>query len=478
MTTQADFPTSIPDIAGDFRDERASNTGFMPGPPLREGSVPSNQSDRGNTFPNRASSAANTLKENRKIVTIILRYLNNRKDLLTVLRVCRTWSEWAAELLWYKVDFYMHSHHWQLLRTLESPNPTFPYSKFIRRANLFSLEPFFVDSMLPTLSQCEFLERLTLNGCTCLASVVLEDILNSWPNLVSIDLTNVRNVTNVAIISLTKTSSNLLGINLNGCKRLGDPAFISLAENCSGLRRVKLGRSDLVTDIGVFAVVKGCPLLVELDVHGCSNITDIAIRAVWTHSRNMRELRLAGCDTLTDLAFPSKVEVNEPDDTPQLEDQKNHGADFSGQGERSGLSVAATEDHAVSTDPPQSVSEGKELANTDPQLSVSSLPGLTSVELCPFVIHQGLTNLRYLDLSSCTLITDIAIEGVIACAPGLRTLVLKGCTLLTDRSVEAICKLGRSLHYLTLAHVEQITDESIKDLTRSCNMLRYVDFEC
>ena len=107
MTTQADFPTSIPHITGHFRDERAGNTGFMPGPPLREGSVPSSQS-RENSFPNRASSLAKTLKENRKIVTIILRYLNNRKDLPTVLRVCRTWSEWAAELLWYKVDFSIY----------------------------------------------------------------------------------------------------------------------------------------------------------------------------------------------------------------------------------------------------------------------------------------------------------------------------------------------------------------------------------
>ncbi|KAJ2935895.1 hypothetical protein H1R20_g1199, partial [Candolleomyces eurysporus] len=145
---------------------------------------------------------------------------------------------------------------------------------------------------------------------------------------------------------------------------------------------------------------------------------------MWTHSRNMRDLHLAGCDTLTDLAFPSNVEVDlEPDDTPQLEDQKNHGANLLGQGELSGLSVATTEGHAVNADPPQSVLEGKELANTDPQLSVPSLPGLTSVELCPLVIHQASTTLRSLDLSSCTQITDIAIEDVIACAPRLRTLV-------------------------------------------------------
>ncbi|KAJ2925664.1 hypothetical protein H1R20_g11430, partial [Candolleomyces eurysporus] len=190
----------------------------------------------------------------------------------------------------------------------------------------------------------------------------------------------------------------------------------------------------------------------------------------------MRELCLEFCDALTDLAFPSKVEVDEPGDAPQ--DQKEDNADLSGQGERSTLSVSSAEGLVVNTDPPQSILESKELASTEPQGSVSSLPGLTAVDLCPLVVHQGLTNLRLLNLSCCTRITDVAIEGIIACAPGLRTLALKRCPLLTDRSVKAICNLGRSLHYLNLAHVEQITEESVKRLAQSCNRLRYVDFSC
>jgi F-box and leucine-rich repeat protein GRR1 len=217
--------------------------------------------------------------------------------------------------------------------------------------------------MLTTFSRCELLERMTLIRCQRLESAALEATLKSWPNLVSIDLTDVPTVTNEVIVSLTETSHKLLGINSTGCKLLGDPALISLAKNCPDLCRLKMGGCDLVTDIGISAVVNGCPELLELDIHRCSGITDIAIRAVWTHSRGMRELRLSSCDALTDLAFPTYVVVDsESEDVPH--NQKDTNADLSGRGESSRPSVVAAEDGAVNTDPPQSTSEEKNVAST------------------------------------------------------------------------------------------------------------------
>ncbi|KAJ2925665.1 hypothetical protein H1R20_g11431, partial [Candolleomyces eurysporus] len=313
--------------------------------------------------------------------------------------------------------------------------------------------------MLITLSRCELLERLVLDGCKQLTSAALEATLSSWPNLITIDLTDVFEVTNKAIISLAETSNKLQGVDLSRCRFLGDPVLIALAKNCPDLRRFKIGGSDLVTDIGVSAVVNGCPLLLKLDVRGCSSITDTAIREMWTHSPYMQELHLEFCDALTDLAFPSKVEIAKPGDP---RDQKDDNAE--------GL--------VANTDPPQLVSEAKELANVEPQESLLSLPGLTSVELCTLVVHQFSKNLQSLSLSSCTRITDLAIEGIVTCAPGLRELRLRKCSLLTDRSVETICKLGHSLHYLDLAHVNQITNEAVKKLAQSCTGLKDVDFTC
>ncbi|KAJ2925666.1 hypothetical protein H1R20_g11432, partial [Candolleomyces eurysporus] len=351
-----------------------------------------------------------------------------------------------------------------MVRTLESPNPTLAYHKLIRRLNFVAPAPWIGDSTLTALSQCDLLERLTLHGSKRLSAPALEATLTSWPNLISIDLTNVAEVTNEAIILLAAVSNKLQGVNLNGCKIPGDPALIALAKNCPSLCRLRMGASDLVTDTGVSAIVKGCPRLLELDLHRCQNITNIA-------------LDLAFCGSLTDLAFPFTIRVVEAGDAPR--DQERDNAGLPGQGEHDaakGQEVADVEGRPVETDRPEVVPEVRETASIDPQEHVSSLPGLSTIDLCPLTVHQALESLRILDLSSCIQITDNAIEGITSCAPRLRNLVLSKCALLTDRSVEAICKLGRALHYLNLAHVDQITDHAVIKLAQSCTRLKYVDF--
>ncbi|RXW16107.1 hypothetical protein EST38_g9752 [Candolleomyces aberdarensis] len=457
MTAQADVST-IPDLAsgpGDdssyraSRDaEKARNPGFVPGPPLRKGlseSVPLDQL-REDLFANHAPPSPNSFKDNRKIVTIVL-----------------------SRNIVVQAGFAQLDHLAEDGSHIGEPSPTFTYSKLIRRLNLTGLGPFVWDSTLANLSRCEFLERLTLNGCKLLNRDALEATLKSWPNLIAIDLTNVSGTTNEAIISLTEISNKLKGVNLNGCRVPGDPALIALAKNCPELRRLKMGGSDLVTDVGISAVVKGCPLLLELDAHGCGNITDIAVREVWTRARRMRQLCLASCDRLTDLAFPSTVKIGEAGDAPRDQDEDN--TSILGQREHNaarGQEAAEAEGCSVVTDPAEVVPEVQELAIVDPP----------TIGLCPLTVHQTSESLRILDLSSCTQITDNAIEGIISCAPKLRNIVLRKCALLTDRSVEAICKLGRALHNLDLAHVRQITDEAVKKLVQSCTRLRYVDFAC
>ncbi|KAJ2915720.1 hypothetical protein MD484_g4686, partial [Candolleomyces efflorescens] len=428
---------------------------MTPGPPLRAGlsepMFPSQPEGNPSPITFNCSATSTSLRENRRIVTNIL----------------RMWSRWAAEILWYKPDLSSSASLQKMLRTLESPSPIFAYSQLIRRLNFTSPRLSVSDLALTTLSRCELLESLYLNKCEKLTSVSLETALNSWPNLLFIDLTGVFEVNNEAIISLAETSHKLKGINLNGCKSPGNPALIALSLNCPDLHRLKMGGSDLVTDVGISAVVRGCPLLSDLDVQGCSSVTDTAIRAVWTHSHNIQQVRLASCNALTDLAFPSTIEGD---------DQKDDSDDLWCFEERGRMFVVAP-DPAVITEPPQSISKGNEVEMIDGQED-SVFPGLTLVELCPLVIHQRSRSLRFLDLSHCEQITDVAIEGIVAWAPKLSSLVLARCSLLTDQSVEAISKLGRSLHHLNLAHVDQITDESVKKLARSCNKLTHADFAC
>lgn len=92
--------------------------------------------------------------------------------------------------------------------------------------------------------------------------------------------------------------------------------------------------------------------------------------------------------------------------------------------------------------------------------------------------QQMYENLRILDLTSCSRLTDRAVEKIIDVAPKLRNLVLAKCNNITDAAVCAISRLGKNLHFLHLGHCRHITDEAVKILVQRCNRIRYIDLGC
>ncbi|KAF8195711.1 hypothetical protein K438DRAFT_1826391 [Mycena galopus ATCC 62051] len=356
----------------------------------------------------------------------ILKHLHAVKDLHTALQVSRTWCECSVELLWHKPAFPKYETLAKMAALLDSPDQTFTYANFIRRLNLLSLGKDLRDRTFTILAHCDRLERLTLVNCDHISGDALNQVLPCFSNLVAIDLTGVANTTNTAIVGLATAATRLQGINLAGCKRVSDRGILALAANCPLLRRVKLSGLELLTDRSVSALAQSCPLLLEIDLNHCKLITDISIRDIWTHSNHMREMRLSHCPELTDAAFPAPIKTD---------------------------------------------SSGVEAPNPFP----STAPTSTD-ELPPLVLNTTFEHLRMLDLTACALVTDDAVDGIIAHAPRIRNLVLSKCGLLTDRSVENICKLGRYLHYLHLGHAAKITDRSVRTLARSCTRLRYIDF--
>ncbi|KAJ7781066.1 hypothetical protein B0H16DRAFT_1658729 [Mycena metata] len=354
----------------------------------------------------------------------ILKHLHAVRDLFTALQVSRTWCECSVELLWHKPAFPNYDILAKMAALLDSPDQTFTYASFIRRLNLLSLGKDLRDRTFTILARCDRLERLTLVNCDHISADALNQVLPCFANLVAIDLTGVGNTSNTAIVGLAAAAVRLQGINLAGCKRVSDRGILALAANCPLLRRVKLSGLEQLTDRAVSALALSCPLLLEIDLNHCKLITDVSIRDIWSHSNHMREMRLSHCPELTDAAFPAPVKPDAPD---------------------------------------------------GPNPFPSSAP-VNPDELPPLVLSNSFEHLRMLDLTACSLVTDDAVDGIIAHAPRIRNLVLSKCGLLTDRSVENICKLGRYLHYLHLGHAAKITDRSVRTLARSCTRLRYIDF--
>ena len=163
------------------------------------------------------------------------------------------------------------------------------------------------------------------------------------------------------------------------------------------------------------AIADNCKDLLEVDLTKCS-ISSQSISLFWKKGINTREVRIGQCALIDDSAFPQST-------------------------------------------------NNQSLSNY--HYSITNQPTIKHFEV-----------LRYIDLTSCTLITDEAIKRIITHAPKVRNLVLAKCSNLTDVAVKHISKLGKALHSLHLGHVANITDESIIVLARMCTRIRYIDLAC
>lgn len=378
-----------------------------------------------------------------EILIHILKHLSQPYELHGPLLVSRAWCECAVELLWHKPSITDYATLIKIMRVLARDDQTFTYASFIRRLNFISIGSDLTDNVFCRLAQCTRLERLTLVNCAALTDDALSRTMPAFTNLVAIDLSGVSEVTDNTIVALAKNCRKLQGINLLGCKKVTSIGIQALAEHCPLLRRVKLSGVDQLTDDPVSALSKECPLLLEIDLNNCKNVTDPAVRDLWIHSNHMREMRLSQCVELTELAFPAPPSSQQIV-TPSFRHHTGHS-------------------HSAPPDP-----------NPFPNNAI--VPGSrTPLELPPLRLHRSFEHLRMLDLTSCSNITDDAVQGIVYAAPKIRNLVLAKCIHLTDAAVESICRLGKHLHYLHLGHASEITDKSVKTLARSCARLRYID---
>lgn len=112
------------------------------------------------------------------------------------------------------------------------------------------------------------------------------------------------------------------------------------------------------------------------------------------------------------------------------------------------------------------------------ELRLSGCEMITDSAFVSLPSQRTYEHLRILDLTSCSKLTDRAVEKIIEVAPRLRNLVLAKCKNITDIAVNAISRLGKFLHYVHLGHCGNITDAAVIKLVKSCNRIRYIDLGC
>lgn len=199
---------------------------------------------------------------------------------------------------------------------------------------------------------------------------------------------------------------------------------------------MKLRGVDKITDLSMINLACFCKILLEIDLSLCFNITDVGVWAIWRNLPHLRELYLNGAN-LTERGFP--LMQGKPGAWQAL---------VYGEGIQEAVILGF---------------DGKTMIQGEQQLATRSsdiIAGILNGTGIPYGLGEKLSmvanrhfqNIRVLDLTGHTQLTDAAVESIVTFMPKIRNLALAKCQQLTDESVFSICKLGKALHHLHLGH--------------------------
>ncbi|KAI1110573.1 hypothetical protein F5Y14DRAFT_454891 [Nemania sp. NC0429] len=278
----------------------------------------------------------------------------------------------------------------------------------------------------PFFTYTDFIKRLNL---AALANRVNDGSvipLAACTRVERLTLTNCFDLTDVGLTPLVRGSQHLLALDISGDSNITEASIIAIAENCRKLQGLNVSGCRGVSNESLAQLAESCRFIKRLKLNDCIQVNDAAVLAFANHCPNILEIDLHQCTSIG----------NEPITALLAKEQSLRE-----------LRLACCE----------LIDDGAFLA------------------LPPFRTYE---NLRILDLTSCSRLTDRAVEKIIEIAPRLRNLVLAKCTNITDVAVHAIAKLEKNLHYVHLGHCRHITDDAVKRLVRSCNRIRYIDLGC
>ncbi|QUC16591.1 uncharacterized protein UV8b_00832 [Ustilaginoidea virens] len=278
----------------------------------------------------------------------------------------------------------------------------------------------------PYFSYRDFIKRLNL---AALADKVNDGSilpLAACTRVERLTLTNCRGLTDSGLIALVNNSPTLLALDISNDKNITEQSINAIAENCNRLQGLNISGCDGISNESMINLAQNCKYIKRLKLNECAQLRDNAVMAFAQHCPNILEIDLHQCSQI-------------------------------GNGPVTAL-----------------LSKGNCLR----ELRLASCELIDDFAFLSLPEKRVYDHLRILDLTSCTRLTDAAVERIVDVAPRLRNLVLAKCRNITDAAVHAISKLGKNLHYVHLGHCGHITDEGVKKLVHSCSRIRYIDLGC
>lgn len=374
---------------------------------------------------------------------VLLQIFNHldRRDLYSLLTVCREFADLIIEILWFRPNMQNDTSFNKIKAIMQLPKLSthWDYRTFIKRLNLSYMTKLVNDDLLSLFIGCPKLERLTLVNCTKLSHHPITQVLQNCEKLQSIDLTGVTDIHDDIIYALADNCPRLQGLYAPGCAGVSENAILRLLTSCPMLKRVKFNGSENITDQTISAMYENCKSLVEIDLHNCPQVTDEYLKLIFLNLSQLREFRISNAAGITDKL---------------LERLPNHFVleklriiDITG---CNAITDKLVEKLVICAPRLRNVVLSKCMQITDASLRALSQLG---------------RSLHYIHLGHCALITDFGVASLVRSCHRIQYIDLACCSQLTDWTLVELANLPK-LRRIGLVKCSLISDSGILELVR------------
>ncbi|GAN06206.1 conserved hypothetical protein [Mucor ambiguus] len=199
----------------------------------------------------------------------ILSYLKeDQSALVQINRTCKKLYEVSLPLLFKSPKFETFSCFESFATTLTETN-----GLFVRNIDLHMVphrwDSFRINNLLFTLSE-------------------------KTPNLELLNLDLCSQLTNKALIKITKPLHDLRILSVDQCELIGDESIEALVNNCPYIQELYLG-STHITDNSLNLIATKFILLTHLHLPGCEYISEIGVDKVTSECKTLRYIDLQDC---------------------------------------------------------------------------------------------------------------------------------------------------------------------------------------
>ncbi|XP_007992200.3 leucine-rich repeat-containing protein 29 isoform X7 [Chlorocebus sabaeus] len=242
-----------------------------------------------------------------------------------------------------------------------------------------------------------------------------------------------------AVATLCFQQPGLTSLDLSGCSELTDGALLAVSRGLRHLRRLSLGKLQRLTDAGCTAL-GGLRELQSLNMAECCLVRGQelaqALGSVHRAPSQLASLSLAHCSSLKPR--------------PELEHQ-----------------ASGTKDPCPEPQGPSLL-----MLRALQELDLTACSKLTDASLAKVLQFP---QLRQLSLSLLPELTDKGLVAVAGGCPSLEHLALSHCSRVSDKGWAQAASSWRRLQHLNLSSCSQLTEQTLDAIGQACRQLRVLD---